>query len=122
VLGTMLTIKQETQGEMVGDLGNRADTVALVPGSQRDQPEVARRGGSATLQAAAAAEGIASGKHFTTTSAIASVRQLTGVSARRFRDWLPVLSVHFAGLRVCDVSRKTPGPTPPATERRAGSQ
>ena len=73
-------IKQETHGEIVGDLEIVRIPARSVPGSQRDQPAVAAERDRRS-----------------------PVRQLAGVPARRFGHRLPVLPVHFAGLRVCDV-------------------
>ena len=73
-------IKQETHGEMLGDLEIRPDTPGSVPGPQCDQPAVAHDGAQRP-----------------------PLRQLAGIPRRRFGNWLSVLSVDFAWLRVCDV-------------------
>ena len=73
-------IKQETHGEVLGDLEIVRIPLESVPGAQCDQPAVAHSGAQRP-----------------------PVRQLAGVPRRRFGHRLSVLSVDFAGLRVCDV-------------------
>ena len=73
-------IKQETNGEIVGDL----EIIRIPLNLYRARNATSRQ-------------------WRTTGSERPSVRALTGVSARRFGHWLAVLSVDIAGLRVRDV-------------------
>ena len=73
-------IKQETHGEIVGDL----EIIRIPLDLYRARNATSRQWRTAGTERP-------------------PVRQLAGVPGRRFGHWLAVLSVDFAGLRVCDV-------------------
>ena len=73
-------IKQETQGEILGDLEIVSDTPGSVPGAECHQPAMADSG----LRRA-------------------PLRQLAGIPCRRFCHRIAVLPVDLARLRMCDV-------------------
>ena len=79
-------IKLETHGEILGDL--EIVRIPLVLYRARNATSRKWRRGGAPF-----------------------VRQRAGVSGRRLGDGLPLLSVHFVGLRVRDVPRRTVRPT-----------